>query len=60
LEKEKAKVHDDLGQKLTEIVGMHKEIEEKSKMVAEMAKQCDALLIQLNETTRFLIIWEKS
>jgi hypothetical protein len=55
LEKEKAKVHEQLHQKMGEILEMHKEIEEKSEEVAEKAKQIDALLIQLNKSTRFLI-----
>jgi tellurite resistance protein len=54
VEQEKAEVQSDLRQKMTEIVKMHKEIEEKSKEVAEKTKQCNALLIQLNKTTRFL------
>jgi hypothetical protein len=33
---------------------MHKEVEEKSGQLAEKAKQIDALLVQLNESTRFL------
>jgi hypothetical protein len=53
LEQEKAKVHEQLHQKISEIVEMHKEMEEKSEEVAEKAKQI-ALLIQLNESTRFL------
>jgi arginine deiminase len=44
----------DLRKKVAEIVEMHKEVEEKSKMMAEKAKQIDALLSQLNESTRFL------
>jgi hypothetical protein len=39
---------------MAEIVKMHKEVEEKSGEVAEKAKQIDALLMQLNEQTRFL------
>jgi hypothetical protein len=46
LEQEKAEVHEDLNKKLAEIEEMHKEVEEKSK-------QIDALLTQLNESTRF-------
>jgi hypothetical protein len=53
LEQEKAEVHTDLHKKMAEIVEMHKEMEEKSKEVAEKAKQIDALLVQLNESTRF-------
>jgi hypothetical protein len=33
---------------------MHKKLEEKSGEVAEKAKQIDALLIELKESTRFL------
>jgi predicted nucleic acid-binding Zn-ribbon protein len=54
LEQEKAGVQEDLRKKMAEIVDMHKEVEEKSKEVAEKAKQIDALLLQLNESTRFL------
>jgi uncharacterized protein involved in exopolysaccharide biosynthesis len=50
LEQEKTKVHADLRQKLAEI---KKEMKEKSEEVAEKAKQIDALLIQLNRSTRF-------
>jgi hypothetical protein len=32
---------------------MHKEIEEKSKEVAQKAKENEALLMQLKESTRF-------
>jgi hypothetical protein len=39
---------------LVEIEEMHKEVEEKSEELAEKAKQIDALLIQLKESTRFL------
>jgi predicted nucleic acid-binding Zn-ribbon protein len=56
LEQEKAKVHEQLHQKMSEIVEMHKEMEEKSEEIAEKANQIDALLTQLNlnEPTRFL------
>jgi hypothetical protein len=54
LEQEKAAVQEDLGKKLAEIVKMHKEVEEKVEEIAEKAKQIDALLLQLNESTRFL------
>jgi peptidoglycan hydrolase CwlO-like protein len=46
LEQEKAEVDEDLSKKLAEIEEMHKELDEKSK-------QIDALLLQLNESTRF-------
>jgi hypothetical protein len=46
LEQEKAKVHAELGKKVAEIM-------EKSEELAEKAKQIDALLIQLKESTRF-------
>jgi ABC-type transporter Mla subunit MlaD len=54
LEQEKAELHEDLNKKMTEIVAMHKEVEEKSEALAEKANQIDALLLQLNESTRFL------
>jgi predicted nucleic acid-binding Zn-ribbon protein len=54
LEQEKAVLHEDLNKKMTEIVDMHKEVEEKSEALKEKAKQIDALLVQLNECTRFL------
>jgi hypothetical protein len=54
LEQENAKVQADLGKKVVEIEEMHKEVEEKSEQLAEKAKQIDALLLQLNESTRFL------
>jgi hypothetical protein len=54
LEQEKADVNEDLRKKMAEIVEIHKEAEEKSKEVAEKAKQIDALLVQLKESTRFL------
>jgi peptidoglycan hydrolase CwlO-like protein len=54
LEHEKAEVHEDLHKKLAQIEEMHKEVEKKSEEVAEKAKQIDALLLQLNESTRFL------
>jgi hypothetical protein len=38
---------------LTEIEDMHKELEANSQEVAEKAKQITALLVQLNESTRF-------
>jgi hypothetical protein len=50
LEQEKAEVHAELR---SQIVQMHKELDEKSEELAEKAKQIDALLIQLNESTRF-------
>jgi hypothetical protein len=53
VEQEKAELHEDLNKNLAEIVEMHKEMKEKSKVVAEKSKQIDALLIQLNES-RFL------
>jgi hypothetical protein len=53
LEQKKAEINAELGKKLTEIVEMHKEVEEKSEELAEKAKQIDALLIQLNESTRY-------
>jgi Tfp pilus assembly protein FimV len=43
LEQEKAELHEHLHQKLAEIVKMHTEVQEKSKEVAEKAKQIDAL-----------------
>jgi cob(I)alamin adenosyltransferase len=55
LEQEKAEVQEDLHQKMAEIVEMNKEMEVKSEEVAEKAKQIDSLLMQLNESTRFLI-----
>jgi hypothetical protein len=54
LEQKNAEVQAELGKKLDKIVEMHKEGEEKSVALAEKAKQIDALLIQLNESTRFL------
>jgi prefoldin subunit 5 len=54
LEQKNVEVHADLRQKLTEIEEMHKEMEEKCEEVAKQAKQIDALLVQLNEATRFL------
>jgi hypothetical protein len=36
------------------MMGMYEEVEEKFEEVAEKAKQIDALLTQLNESTRFL------
>jgi hypothetical protein len=33
---------------------MHKEMEKKSEEVADKVKQIEALLVQLNESTRFL------
>jgi hypothetical protein len=55
LELEKAEVQEDLNKNLAKIVEMHKEIEEKSEEVAEKAKQNEALLMQINESTRFFI-----
>jgi hypothetical protein len=37
------------------IEDMHKKMEEKDKEIAERDKQIDALLMQLNESTRFFI-----
>jgi SMC interacting uncharacterized protein involved in chromosome segregation len=54
LEQEKAKLHEDLDKKMVEIVEMHKEVEEKSQELKAKANQIYALLIQLNESTRFL------
>jgi hypothetical protein len=54
LEQEKAEVQEDLGKKLAEIEEMHQLAEEKSAEIAQKAKQIDSLLIQLNESTRFL------
>jgi DNA repair exonuclease SbcCD ATPase subunit len=54
LAKEKAEVHEDLRQKMAEIGEMHKEVEEKSEKLAEKDSKIDALLMQLNESTRFL------
>jgi uncharacterized protein YpbB len=59
LEQEKAAVHEDLRQKMAEIVKMHKEVEEKSEELAEKAKEIDALLTELNKSTRFLNKYEK-
>jgi peptidoglycan hydrolase CwlO-like protein len=53
LEKEKAEVHTDLRQKFAQIEELHKEIQEKSKMIAEKEEQCNALLIQLNKSRFF-------
>jgi hypothetical protein len=53
VEQEKAELHEDLNKNLAKIVEMHKEMEEKSEEVAEKAKQIDALLMQLNVSTRF-------
>jgi hypothetical protein len=50
LEQENAEIHAELGKKMTEIVDMHKKVEEKSEALAEKAKQIDALLVQLNES----------
>jgi uncharacterized protein YigA (DUF484 family) len=55
LEQEKAEVRENLDKNMAKIVEMHKELEEKSEEVAEKAKQNDALLMQLNELTRFFI-----
>jgi hypothetical protein len=62
LEQEKAKVHEQLHQKMGEILEMHKEVEQKSEEVAEKVKQIEALLVQhqLNESIRFLILCDKS
>jgi peptidoglycan hydrolase CwlO-like protein len=54
LESEKAEVHAELGKKLAEIEEMQKKVEEKSEELAEKAKEIDALLVQLNEHSRFL------
>jgi hypothetical protein len=54
LDQEKAEVHEDLAKKIAKIVELHKEVEEKSKMVVEKEEQCNALLIQLIES-KFLI-----
>jgi hypothetical protein len=54
LEQEKAELQKDLRKKLVEIEGMHKEVGGKTGELMEKAKQIDALLIQLNESTRFL------
>jgi molecular chaperone GrpE (heat shock protein) len=54
LEQEKAEVHEELGRKLAEIEEMHKKMEDKSEEIAQKAKQIDALLLQVNESTRFL------
>jgi uncharacterized coiled-coil DUF342 family protein len=59
LEQEKAEVHEELGKKLVQLEEIHKEVEKKSEEVAEKAKQIDALLVQLNESTRFLNRWDK-
>jgi hypothetical protein len=53
LEQEKAKVHENLDKNLAEIAKMHKELEEKSQMIVEKTEECNALVIQLNES-RFL------
>jgi uncharacterized protein YpbB len=50
LEQEKAEVHAEFHQKMSEIVKMHTEVEEKSEKLAEKAKEIDALLIQLKKT----------
>jgi hypothetical protein len=39
LEQEKAEVHENLDKKLTKIVELHKELEEKSKEVAEKPRK---------------------
>jgi hypothetical protein len=54
LEQKNYEVNADLHQKLAEIEEMHKEMEEKSEELAEKAKEIDALLLQLNEYSRFL------
>jgi hypothetical protein len=36
---------------MPEIVEMHKEVEEKSEELAEKAKQIDAILLQLKESS---------
>jgi hypothetical protein len=56
LDQEKAEVHEELRQKLAEIMEMQKEVEEKSKLLAEKAKQNKALLVQLKKS-RFFIKW---
>jgi small-conductance mechanosensitive channel len=54
LEQKNVDVNEELRKKLAEIEQMHKEVEEKSVEVAEKAKQIDTLLMQLNESTRYL------
>jgi hypothetical protein len=54
LEQKNAEVQEDLHHKMGEIVVLHKEVEQKSEELAEKAKEIDTLLIQLNESTRFL------
>jgi hypothetical protein len=39
---------------MAEIVEMHKEMDEKSQELVKKADQINALLVQLNESTRFL------
>jgi hypothetical protein len=50
---QKERFHEDLRTKLAEIMEIRKEVEEKSKMIAEKVDQCNAMLIQFEET-RFL------
>jgi hypothetical protein len=53
LQQAKEEVNEELRKKMAEVTEMHQEMEEKTKVIAENAKEISGLHIQLNESRLF-------
>jgi hypothetical protein len=54
LQQAKEKVNEELRKKMAEVTEMQQEMEEKTKVIAENAKEISGLHIQLNESRLYL------